>query len=258
MRLFAAMTLLCCSALAAGQSSDTGASILSAYHGLDALPLRARVLCQQNIVGEDGMPVIFSVQIDGDSISPAAFAVETSSGDIVTPVCAVLRPATEPLERRTVLLAGPFGSAESPPLAVEVVGELRDVTGNSLSGLRTEVITPLESGPSVVLAERFRPDNAGLQGECPAETAQAIMLTWEGGVTGPEGAALAEPQRTGISIQLENGESINPVELGDDDPDNHVIACVTETSPAVSVSVAAGLFHDPGDDANPATSIDVN
>ena len=46
---------------------------------------------------------------------------------------------------------------------------------------------------------------------------------------------------------------MRPLALADDDPDNHVIACIAETSPAVSVSVEAGFFHDPGNDANPDT-----
>ena len=50
---------------------------------------------------------------------------------------------------------------------------------------------------------------------------------------------------------------MNPLSLADDDPDNHVIACIAETSPAVSVSVVAGFFYDPRDDANPATRINV-
>mgnify|MGYP006122440709 FL=1 len=99
---------------------------------------------------------------------------------------------------------------------------------------------------------------SGLEGECHEDTAQAILLTWEGGVTGPQGANLAEAQRTAMSVLLENGDLVLPLSLGDDDPDNHVIACLAETSPAVSVSVIAGFFHDPGDDANPATSVDVN
>ena len=71
------------------------------------------------------------------------------------------------------------------------------------------------------------------------------------------GAALDEAQRTAISVLLDNGNTVHPLFLADDDPDNHVIACVAETSPAVSVSVAAGFFHDPGDDANPETRIGV-
>lgn len=76
-------------------------------------------------------------------------------------------------------------------------------------------------------------------------------------MTGPQGADLAEAQRTAMSVLLENGDRVLPLWLGDDDPDNHVIACLAETSPAVSVSVIAGFFRDPGDDTNSATSIDV-
>ena len=118
-------------------------------------------------------------------------------------------------------------------------------------------MTALAAGPSLVLAERLAPDTAGLEGECPEETAQAVLLTWQGGVTGPQGSDLAEVQRTAISILLANGNRVNPLSLGDDDPDNHVIACLTETSPALSVKIEAGFFHDPGDDANPETDADV-
>jgi len=123
--------------------------------------------------------------------------------------------------------------------------------------LKIEKVTLLAAGPSLVLAERFAPNTSGLEGECPIDTAQAVQLTWEGGVTGPQGAALAEPQRTAISVLLGNGDSVYPIMLADDDPDNHVIACITETSSAVSVNVVAGFFHDPGDDANPETRIGV-
>ena len=56
---------------------------------------------------------------------------------------------------------------------------------------------------------------------------------------------------------LENGYTVNPIALVDDDPDNHVLACLAEDSPAQLVAVLAGLFHDPGDIANPATDIGV-
>ena len=203
------------------------------------------------------MPVVFSVQLNVETLSPSAFSVETSSGDRVTPLCATLRPAMESLEQRTVLLIGSFGTADSPPRGVEIVGQLEDIEGISLLGLRTAEVTPLAAGPSLVFAERFTPTAQGLEGEFPDETAQAVMLTWEGGVTGPQGSDLADAQRKGISVLLENGDRVRPISLGDDDPDNHVIACLTDTSTAVSVSVVAGLFHDPGDDANPATSVEV-
>ena len=237
----------------------TDLRILSAYHGLDPLPAQAIIgLCgMAPVSGQDGMPVVFSAQINGDTLSPTAFAVEISSGERVTPLCVTLRPALEPLEQRTVLLIGPFSPEDSLPVGIEIMEQLEDVDGNSLVGLRSEEVTALASGPSLVLAERFAPNTSGLEGECPADTAQALQLTWEGGVTGPAGADLDEAQRTAISILLENGNRVTPLSLGDDDPDNHVIACVAETSPAVSVSVAAGFFHDPGDDANPETRIGV-
>ena len=262
MKPLASITLLCFFVSAGAQENvtegDSEMRILSAYHGLDPIPAQATRLCGLPPAGgQDGMPVVFSVQINGDTVSPAAFAVETSSGEIATPVCASLRPALEPLERRTVLLIGPFSPEDSLPIGVEIVEQLEDVDGNSLVGLRIEKVTNLAAGPSLVLAERFAPNTSGLEGECPEEASQAVMLTWEGGVTGPGGADLAEAQRTAVSVLLDNGHSVHPVALADDDPDNHVIACIAETSPAVSVSVEAGFFHDPGDDANPGTRVNV-
>jgi hypothetical protein len=123
--------------------------------------------------------------------------------------------------------------------------------------LRTEEVTALDAGPSLVLAEWFVPSAPVLEGEYPDETVQILLLTWEGGVTGPQGSDLAEPQRLGVQVLLENGEHAEPIDLGDDDPDNHLVACLAENSAAVSVSVEPGLFHDPGDDANPRTSVEV-
>ncbi len=262
MKLLATIILLSffvtAGALENEKESEQELRILSAYHGLDPIPARATRLCGMAPVSDqDGMPVTFSVQINSATVSPTAFAVETSSGEIITPVCATLRPALEPLERRTVLLIGPFSPVDSLPINVEIVEQLEDVDGNSLVGLRIEKVTPLAVGPSLVLAERFAANISELEGECPEEAAQAVQLTWEGGVTGPQGADLAEAQRTAISVLLDNGDSVHPLILADDDPDNHVIACIAETSPAVSVSVVGGFFHDPGDDVNPETRIDV-
>ncbi|MGB1559099.1 MAG: hypothetical protein ACPG9Q_01390 [Candidatus Thalassarchaeaceae archaeon] len=244
--------------IASLQSADlSNASILSAYHGLDQLPPVASVLCGFNVAGDDGMPVVFSTQLQVDSVVPESFLVIRSDGESVVPNCATLHPADEPLEQRTVLLTGDFGTYGESPLRVEVTGPLLTFDGESLQGLSTEDITPLEDGPRVVLAERFAPDTNGLAGECPNGTAQVVQLTWEGGVTGPANAALGEDQRLGTWVLLEDGATVNPLALVDDDPDNHVLACVAEDSPAQWVVVHAGLFHDPGDIANPATHAEV-
>jgi len=230
---------------------DDAPTILTAYHGLDELPAAVLVLCGAAAIGEDGMPVVFSVPLEGDTVTPAAFRVETSAGP-VEPVCATLRPADEPLELHTVLLAGPFGTAADPPLAVEVVGDVRAADGASIQGLRTDTITPLAAGPSVVLAEAFEPTTPGLDPECPAGTTSVVQFVFEGGVTGPDGSALGEPQRLGVSLHLAGGDVVPPTALGDDDPDNYVHACTDRAEAVEFVSVAEGLFHDPGDDPNPA------
>ena len=244
------------------EDSDTGqlqnSSILSAYHGLDQLPFAAGILCGFNVAGDDGMPVVFSTQLQVDSVVPESFLVVRSDGESVVPNCATLNPANEPLELRTVLLTGNFSAFGETPLRVEVTGPLLTLDGKSLIGVNTEDITPLEDGPQVVLAERFTPNTNGLAGECPDDTAQVVQLTWEGGVTGPASARLGEDQRLGTQVLLEDGTTVNPIALVDDDPDNHVLACLAEDSPAQSVEVHAGLFHDPGDVANPATQVEVN
>ena len=241
-----------------GDASQTqNSSILSAYHGLDQLPLVASVLCGFNVAGDDGMPVVFSTQLNVDSVDPESFLVTRSDGEVVVPNCATLHPADEPLELRTVLLTGDFGTFGETPLRVEVTGPLLTFDGESLLGLSTEDISPLEDGPRVVLAERFAPETNGLSGECPNGTTQVVQLTWEGGVTGPANAALGDDQRLGTWVLLEDGAMVNPLALVDDDPDNHVLACLAEDSPAQWVVVHAGLFHDPGDIANPATHAEV-
>ena len=59
------------------------------------------MLCPIAVEGEDGMPVVFSVQIDLNSVVADAFQVETALGEMVTPICATLAPALEMQEHRT-------------------------------------------------------------------------------------------------------------------------------------------------------------
>lgn len=239
-------------------ASTEAAQILSSYYGLDKLPMPILRLCPGKMsLRHNGMPVTFSVQLDGTTVKPEMFAVQTAAGEMVTPRCATLRPADERLENRTVLLAGSFGTPGAPPKSVEVVGELRDVEGRSLKDVRIDTVTPLEDGPSVVLAERFAPDTPGLVGECPPQTKQVVQLVFEGGVTGPGNSKLGQPQRRAVTVTLSDGSTVTPIALADDDPDNFVLACLDTSTKPASVAVKAGHFHDPGDDANPETSTKV-
>lgn len=94
--------------------------------------------------GQDGVPVVFSAEVDPMTVDPAAFVVRLSDGSVVVPEQAVLAPASEADENRTILLIGNFGApgecpgesattsqegslaAEEPP-----VSELDDRAGRS-------------------------------------------------------------------------------------------------------------------------------
>ena len=130
------------------------------------------------------------------------------------------------------------------------MGELRAADGQHLEGLRIDEVAPLAAGPSLVLAERFEPDTLGLEGECPEGTLQVVQLTWNGGVHGVGHLPLGEPQRFGTTVMLDDGRLVHPIALADDDPDNHVHACLDQAALARTVTIAAGLFEDPGGDLN--------
>ena len=124
---------------------ELDARILSIYHGLaDIPPFATQIFCDLPPTrNQDGMPVVFSVQVDSETIIPNAFAVGLSSGETVTPLCATLRPAVESLEQRTVLLIGAFSPDDSVPVSVEIVEQLEDVNGLSLLGLKSKNVTSL-------------------------------------------------------------------------------------------------------------------
>ncbi|MGB1657004.1 MAG: hypothetical protein ACPHO4_06610, partial [Longimicrobiales bacterium] len=61
------------------EGSDTMARILAVYYGLDELPLAASLLCGAVVAGQDGVPVTFSVQLDGATVAPEDFVVETAT-----------------------------------------------------------------------------------------------------------------------------------------------------------------------------------
>ena len=138
-----------------GQSAE----LLSAFFGLDGtLPITANRICRRG-TGLDGMPVIFSTEIDHTTLQAGDFQVTTQSGRVGSMHCASFLPATGPGELRTILLMGEFGDAETdPPATVEIVGHLYSIDGSlDYRGARVAV-TPLEPGPTLVMAEVYDPD----------------------------------------------------------------------------------------------------
>ena len=254
-----------------GQSAD----LLSAFFGLDDnLPLMAnRGICD-GAGGADGMPVVFSAEIDFDTMQAGDFQVTTASGKSGSLACVTLRPAIGEGELRTVLLAGDYGSADAdPPVSVKIVGNLHSID-QTLNFKGAEVaVTPLSLGPSLVFAEvvpeeswhlgRESDDTWGSSDGCPTEGVQQIVrVAWAGGVTLENGDEPGDTERQlyRVTVQAEDGTTrdIIPFALGDlADGDNNHELCLDTTDRPLSVSFPAGILTDPNDDLNPATSVQV-
>ena len=143
------------------KSQDT---LVSAFFGLDnALP---GLLCNQPGSLLDGMPVNFQFPLDASSLSETDFEVLDELGNVHAPICALLAPANENGENRTVLLLGEFGTAETnPPVEIRIVGDLftaDTLSGESvcsaiinLNGSATTNVVPLADGPSLFFAQRI-------------------------------------------------------------------------------------------------------
>jgi hypothetical protein len=250
------------------------AALISAFFGLDnALPKRPtdRVACQGG-GGGDGMPVIFSDEVDIKTLEPGDFKITTASGAINPVTCLTLAPADDPGELRTALLAGFFGSADDQPLTVEITGNVLSIDGTvNFKGTKVAV-TPLEAGPTMVWAE-IVPEVQWELGKkatrlpwgggerCPAGTKQVVRVTWGGGVTKPDGADPAddlERKLYRVTIVQTGGAAaeITPFALADlNDGDNNHLLCLDTTDPVTSVFFPAGYLTDPREDLNPDTTV---
>ena len=242
---------------------------LSAFFGLDnGLPVAANRICQ-GAAGQDGMPVVLSQTVDAGTVQPEDFRIVTRSGAERTPICSTLGPARDPGELRTVLLIGEFGdAADDPPMKVLVVGDLFSdgVTGEQVNfrGTQTEV-TPLDAGPSLVLAEVVPEDGWSTEGRgsrCPDGVLQVVRATWAGGVRLPSRGELGDAERLLYRVTVErpdgSSDEIAPAALADlGDGDNNHHLCLDTTAPAVSVSFPAGHLVDPNQDLNPDTHVAV-
>jgi hypothetical protein len=268
----AALTMMGTAFSASVRAQDTAPALLSAFFGLDnALPFGANGICI-GARGQDGMPVIFSHEIDAATLDAADFAVITASGAINTPFCVSLEPAVDAGEARTALLIGELGDAQSdPPIRVEMVGEVLTMDGASFVGAAIAV-TPLDAGPNLVIAELVpprdwhldRPADRQAGDGCPsAGTLQVVRATWAGGVTiaGGEEAGDAQRARYRVTVQDADGttRAVTPFALADiGDGDNNHALCLDTLATPISVAFPAGHLFDPNADApNPDTEIGV-
>jgi hypothetical protein len=252
--------------------SGRQAGLLSAFFGVDdGLPsLASRVICD-GADGKDGMPVIFSHEVDVNTIEPGDFEVTRASGKTGEITCLTMAPADDPGELRTALLVGQYGSADDQPVTVEIVGNILSLDqAVNFKGSSVAVI-PLEDGPSMVWVEVVpeaewslghpgTPPPWGGGTGCPVDTKQIVRVTWSGGITKPDGSDADDFERQMYKVTVEQEGSIEaeitPFALGDlSDGDNNHKLCLDTGQPATFVSFPAGYLTDPRDDLNPATSI---
>ena len=249
------------------------ATLLSAFFGVDGglLPVLRFFFCPF-AAGKDGMPVIFSHELDVGSVQAGDFRVVSQAGSVGTVACTTFSPASDEGELRTVLLAGEFGSATDQPVSVEVVGNVLSMDGSvNFKGTQVSVV-PLEDGPSIALAKAV-PEaqwRVGAQATslpwgggsgCPVGTRLAVRVTWEGGVTKPDGSDADDEVRRLYGVVFSEASDRRErvptalADLGDSD-NNHLLCFDVEGDPR-EVRFPAGFLTDPRDDPNPDTTAPV-
>ena len=241
-------------------------TLVSAFFGLDnALP---GILCNQPGSLLDGMPVNFKFPLDASSLSETDFEVLDSLGNIHTPICALLAPANENGENRTVLLLGEFGTAvTNPPIEVRVVGDLFTTDTLSeesvcsaiinLNGITTTNIIALADGPSLFFAQRID----GNLNECNSGT-QTIQVAWNGGIT-PYISGDTESDLFQYYVGYSDSSGVLiphvPISIADiNDNDNFHQLCFSTSDEIVKISMMANTVEDPNQDPNLYSEIDVS
>lgn len=244
------------------------AKMLSAFFGLDdGLTQRARLIWRK-APGKDGMPIVFSHEIDPETLDASDFQVKTQQGDIRAVEFVSYKPAVEEFELRTILLIGDYGeSPDNEPAEVEIVGELKTRDGQELKGQKI-VVTPLKEGPFISYAEYFKIDDEypyvekGGGCDCPkSETQVVVRAVWSGGVRSAEGKELgdAELKHFHVKLVVENDTIVvHPFQLADlDDNENNIDLCIKEAGIPISVKADENIAIDPNDDLNPETEREV-
>lgn len=133
------------------------ATLLSAFYGLeDALPQTANQGIGEGAGGADGMPAIFSHEIDPHTLQPGDFRITTASGARGKIRWVTLAPADDRGELRTVLFAGHYGSIDDPPLKLEVIGNLLSLDRSLNFKGASVAVTPLEDGPVIDVPDPYR------------------------------------------------------------------------------------------------------
>ena len=244
------------------------AVLLSAFFGLDNAMPNKSIGIWREAPGKDGMPLVFSHEIDPTTLSPNVFQITTKKRDKLNADFATFKPAIEEFELRTILLIGEFGNApDNEPVEVAIIGDLKTRDGQSYTGQKISV-TPLADGPFFSYAEYFSFDNdypyreKGRGCDCPkTETEIVVRTVWAGGVRAANGEELGENELSSFTITLlQNSDTlkVHPFQIADlDDNDNNIDLCIKEKGTPILVEAKEGIAIDPRGDKNPYTKINV-
>ncbi len=202
--------------------------------------------------GKDAIVIVFSEEVDPASLFARGFFVALADGGRVVPDEAVLAPASEGDENRTVLLMGDFGDpVDNPPTDVTVVGRVYAERGAPLLGVSGSV-RPYATPNHVVAAHRV----AVSPSACPG-FALAVRTYWANFLRKVDPAALGR-----IDVVFDGG-TVHPASFDDhrmdaDEAreDNVLDLCLRSEDLAAAgiagasaeprlVRIEAGVFMDP-------------
>jgi hypothetical protein len=202
----------------------------------------------------DAIVLVFDRELDAASLTGRAFMVVMGDGSRVRAREAVLAPASEDDENRTVTLWGDFGDPQHrPPTDAVIIEPVWDEAGGSLLGAATKV-DAFTQGPRVIAALAVPPLPTRCQG-----AASAVRLYWSDELRGVDADDLGR-----IELLLADGGTKAPVALDDDAAsgtdavdDNVLDLCVGERSEVRELRVAAGAFTDPSGHPNGVVRVSV-
>ncbi len=247
---------------------ERNAVVLSAFFGLDNdLPART-IRISPKAPGKDGMPLVFSQEIEPSTLEATDFKITTATGENFDVEVVSFKPSIEAFELRTLLLIGDYGEyPDNEPIEVEIIGDLFSRSGQNYKGQKVDV-TPLEEGPYLSYAEHFVFDDdypyvsKGRGCDCPkGETKVVVRTVWAGGVRALNGDELGDNELQNFTITLTNENDtvkVKPFKIADlNDNDNNIDLCIKEKGVPVTVSVKENTAIDPRNDANEFTEIDI-
>lgn len=203
--------------------------------------------------GQDGLLVVLDAEVDPAALDARAFALTYDEGEPVVPVRALLSPASEGDENRSVLLLGELydATAGREPTHVVVIGALWSEDGRSLEGLSAPV-EPLAAGPRVVAAELLAP----APGRCEG-AAQLVRTYWSAELRGVGADDLPRVRvfGPGVAPRAPSRFDDHADAHGEAGQDNVLDLCLDEAVSAPQVTIEAGAFLDPIGHASAAAEL---